>query len=768
MHDIRENREARPRHDLRRLAQVVGGTVAFAGALLISVIVYMGMDANGSEIRAERARIENALNQSVARTLDQQKSVAWWDDAVKYIVDTPDWDFIESNFGIFLTETYGHDEVYIVDAANEPVYAYFGQKRQQPETFEVRRQAILQVLTATRTGGNAGLVERPDFFSERQKHYEVLKNVLGVASWQGAILTVDDRPAIVTAITIVPNVDMTLLREPPYMLVSLDWIDADFLQQLSQFLLIPDINLTAQELNASATVSEPFVTDDRTSTRYLSWTTQRPGHPLLTIVLPLVTIAVIAMGALCAVMLRRLIRASDELSEREAASRFAASHDSLSQLPNRHAFVGAANEALAALHLDKPGSSLTIGYLDVDRFKDINDTLGHHIGDRLIKAFGERLRHHLDHEDFLARFGGDEFAIFRTTKGMAFAPPLDVLVARAFAKPLLIEGHEIAVSASLGLARYPQHGVKIEELMRHADIALYEAKRLGRGNAAWFTSEMAASLRQKREIEMDLLEALNAEQFDLHYQPIISARTNRIVAVEALLRWNHPVKGAISPSVFIPIAEEVGLMSKLGDWVLKRAMTSAARWPDIEVAINLSPAQFYQNDLQTRLQELIAETGVSPKMVTLEITEGLLLEPSPGTMATLQAIRDLGFQIALDDFGTGFSSLSYLVEYRFDKLKIDRSFVSAISQAGSAQTVVQAVIRLGHALGIEVVAEGVETVTDSVTMRFWGSDMLQGYFFSKPLAADDLEVFIGSYNHSQTAMEFDQASKLLSSHSMSG
>ena len=160
--------------------------------------------------------------------------------------------------------------------------------------------------------------------------------------------------------------------------------------------------------------------------------------------------------------------------------------------------------------------------------------------------------------------------------------------------------------------------------------------------------------------------------------------------------------------------------------------------------------------------------GVSPKMVTLEITEGLLLEPSPGTMATLQAIRDLGFQIALDDFGTGFSSLSYLVEYRFDKLKIDRSFVSAISQAGSAQTVVQAVIRLGHALGIEVVAEGVETVTDSVTMRFWGSDMLQGYFFSKPLAADDLEVFIGSYNHSQTAMEFDQASKLLSSHSMSG
>jgi len=242
----------------------------------------------------------------------------------------------------------------------------------------------------------------------------------------------------------------------------------------------------------------------------------------------------------------------------------------------------------------------------------------------------------------------------------------------------------------------------------------------------------------------------------------------RIVAVEALLRWKHPVKGMISPSVFIPIAEEIGLMSKLGDWVLKRAMTSAALWPDIEVTINLSPAQFYQSDLEIRLQELIAETGVSPTMVTLEITEGLLLEPSPRIMATLQAIRDLGFQIALDDFGTGFSSLSYLVEYRFDKLKIDRSFVSAISQAGSAQTVVQAVIRLGHALGMEVVAEGVETVTDSVTMRFWGSDHLQGYFFSRPLPAEELIAFIGSYNSSSVALQFDEASNLLQSNGSLG
>ena len=342
------------------------------------------------------------------------------------------------------------------------------------------------------------------------------------------------------------------------------------------------------------------------------------------------------------------------------------------------------------------------------------------------------------------------------------------LVVEAFQQPLLIEGHEIAVTASLGLARFPEHGASIEELMRHADIALYEAKRLGRGHAAWFTTQMAASLRQKREIEMDLLEALNGEQFDLHYQPIISARSNRIVAVEALLRWKHPVKGMISPSVFIPIAEEIGLMSKLGDWVLKRAMTSAALWPDIEVTINLSPAQFYQSDLEIRLQELIAETGVSPTMVTLEITEGLLLEPSPRIMATLQAIRDLGFQIALDDFGTGFSSLSYLVEYRFDKLKIDRSFVSAISQAGSAQTVVQAVIRLGHALGMEVVAEGVETVTDSVTMRFWGSDHLQGYFFSRPLPADELIAFIGSYNSSSVALQFDEASNLLQSNTNLG
>lgn len=768
MRDIPKKSEARPRPNLRRLAQVVGGTVAVASALLICVIVYTGIKANRTEVQAERARIENALNQSVARTLDQQKSVAWWDDAVRLIVDTPDLGFIDSNFGIFLTETYGHDEVYIVDSQNQPVYAYRDQGRQEPDAFEARRQEVLQVLTATRTGGNAGLAERDDFFSERQKHYEVLKKVLGVASWQGAILTVDEKPAIVTAITIVPNVDMTLLRQPPYVLLSVDWIDADFLQQLSQFLLIPDITFTAAESTGAATISEAFVTDDNRSTGYLNWTTKRPGQPLLTIVLPLVAVAVIGLSLLCAVMLRRLIRASNELSAREAAARYEAAHDSLSKLPNRPAFVFAANQALDGLQERGRGGSMTIGYLDVDRFKDINDTLGHHIGDGLIKAFGERLRQHLGPHDFLARFGGDEFAIFRSRKGVSFAKPLASLVVEAFEQPLLIEGHEITVTASLGLAQFPEHGTSIEDLMRHADIALYEAKRLGRGHAAWFTTQMAASLRQKREIEMDLLEALNGEQFDLHYQPIISARSNRIVAVEALLRWKHPVKGMISPSVFIPIAEEIGLMSKLGDWVLKRAMTSAALWPDIEVTINLSPAQFYQSDLEIRLQELIAETGVSPTMVTLEITEGLLLEPSPRIMATLQAIRDLGFQIALDDFGTGFSSLSYLVEYRFDKLKIDRSFVSAISQAGSAQTVVQAVIRLGHALGMEVVAEGVETVTDSVTMRFWGSDHLQGYFFSRPLPADELIAFIGSYNSSSVALQFDEASNLLQSNGSLG
>jgi EAL domain-containing protein (putative c-di-GMP-specific phosphodiesterase class I) len=262
----------------------------------------------------------------------------------------------------------------------------------------------------------------------------------------------------------------------------------------------------------------------------------------------------------------------------------------------------------------------------------------------------------------------------------------------------------------------------------------------------YFTDEMAGQLQQRRQVELELRESLHAGELDLHYQPIISCETNRIIGVEALLRWFHPRAGAIAPAIFIPIAEEAGLMPELGEWIMRTAMERATHWPGMEMSINLSPAQFRHVDLEGLLQNLLKSTGVDPAKITLEITEGLLLDRSKKTRATLQAIRSLGFRIALDDFGTGFSSLRYLIDFRFDKLKIDRSFVSGMSRVGTAKTIVRTVVDLGRALGMGVIAEGVESEAEAIMMRSLGCHSMQGYYFSKPVPASEIDALLRTFN----------------------
>jgi diguanylate cyclase (GGDEF)-like protein len=731
--------------DSRRLTRIIGSAIALAGAVLVAIIAYTGWNSNVSEAAAERARVENALNQAISRTLDQQKSVAWWDDAVKFATHTIDLDFTDANFGIFLTETYGHDEVYILDPQNRPVYAFLGGARQEPSVFYAHREPLAGVIAGLRDGSSGGLRDRPDDFGARQDNYDVLKGVMQFAAWKGNILLVDGKPSIVAAMTIVPNVELSVLSGTPYLLVSVVEIDERFVSDLGRSLLLPDLRNTRTPSSEDGHVSERVLADDGGFAGYLTWTTSRPGHVLLTVILPLVIIGVIGTGLLAAAMLRRLARASVELEQREARAVYQSLHDALSGLPNRQFFAERTEEALEVWH--RTGAPrVLVGYLDIDRFKDINDTLGHHSGDQLVKAVATRLQNYLARGDFLARFGGDEFAVLRRHTDDSEAAPLETLAAAAFKRPFLIGGQEIVVTASVGLAQAPDHGPTVDALMKSADIALYEAKRRGRDQSVFFSAEMAAQLERRREIEVDLRESLRAGSLELHYQPILSTETNRITGVEALLRWNHPEKGAIPPGLFIPVAEEAGLMPALGEWVLKAAMESAARWPDLDVSINVSPAQIHHVDLQGLLGSLLRSTGVDPARITLEITEGVLLEDSARTRTTLAAIKRLGFKIALDDFGTGFSSLRYLIDFHFDKLKIDRSFVSGMSRVGSAKTVVKSVVDLGRALEMEVIAEGVENEAEAVLMRFLGCHSMQGYFFSRPVPAGEMPGLLASFN----------------------
>jgi predicted signal transduction protein with EAL and GGDEF domain len=303
----------------------------------------------------------------------------------------------------------------------------------------------------------------------------------------------------------------------------------------------------------------------------------------------------------------------------------------------------------------------------------------------------------------------------------------------------VIDGQSIRVTASVGIASSPRDGDNAGDLMRNADIALYEAKNQGRNRAIVFSQEMAQRVAQRRSIEVDLRTAIENDELELHYQPLVNARTSKICGVEALLRWTHPEHGSIPPATFVPVAEDAGLMPILGDWVLRRAMEQARRWPDLEMAVNLSPVQFRHADIQNRLHRLTQEYGVDPRRIILEITEGVLMEANSRTKETLDSIRAMGFKLALDDFGTGYSSFAYLCQFKFDKLKIDRSFVSGFARGEVPRSVINAVVTLGQGLGMSIVAEGVETEFDALAMRHFGCTEMQGYYFSRPAKAEAID-----------------------------
>jgi diguanylate cyclase (GGDEF)-like protein len=381
--------------------------------------------------------------------------------------------------------------------------------------------------------------------------------------------------------------------------------------------------------------------------------------------------------------------------------------------------------------------------LDLDHFKSVNDALGHHIGDELLKLVGERLRGCTRELDVVARMGGDEFAIIMTQMEQATdAAALSKRIRESVIKPYQIEGHQIVTDISIGISVAPMDAVESSELMRNADMAMYDAKADGRGTFRFFEPEMNTRMKVRRELEMDLRRALASEQFELYYQPLVVLQTNDVNAFEALLRWNHPTRGLVSPADFIPIAEETGLIVPLGEWVLKAACAEAVEWPEhIKVAVNLSPAQLNNRNLVNMVKAALDQSGMSPHKLQLEITETVLLQNTFTTLATLHELRKMGVQIALDDFGTGYSSLSYLRSFPFDKIKIDRSFIQDLSNGAEPLVIVNAVAGLAKCLNMTSTAEGVETREQMEVLQSIGCTEMQGYLFSKARPAGEIRQF---------------------------
>ena len=437
----------------------------------------------------------------------------------------------------------------------------------------------------------------------------------------------------------------------------------------------------------------------------------------------------------------------EDVTERhrsEARLAHIARHDPLTGLPNRLLFREQMDSALADT---RRSSGIAILCLNLDHFKTVNDTLGHPVGDGLLCEVAKRLFAEAGDGDTVVRLGGDEFGIIQSSEAQPKgAKKLAERVLAAIAEPFEISGNKLSIAASIGIATHGHEPEDADGLLKKADLALDRAKSDGRGNYRFFESEMDALMQARRLLEIDLRHAVEVDEFEVHYQPLITTATKQISGFEALVRWRHPTRGMVSPAEFIPAAEETGLIGRLGAIVLERACVEALNWPDtIKIAVNLSPLQFRNLHLAADVADVLKRSGLPATRLELEVTESVLLQDSDTIMAILHDIRTLGVRISMDDFGTGYSSLSYLRRFPFDKIKIDQSFIRTLDDSNDCLAIVRAVLGLGRSLGMSVVAEGVETEEQYALLRREGCEQLQGYLFSKPQPPSAIGALIARY-----------------------
>jgi diguanylate cyclase (GGDEF)-like protein len=470
-----------------------------------------------------------------------------------------------------------------------------------------------------------------------------------------------------------------------------------------------------------------FIRDGGVHLQHQTYERQRPNGTVLEVR----TVPLAGGGA---------VRTYTDITARRNAERritHLARHDVLTDLPNRLLFRERMEEAIS--RMERLSEGFAVLCLDLDQFKAVNDTLGHPIGDALLREVAVRLQAIASEGHTVARLGGDEFAILQVdVRSRSDASALARRTIDLIGRPIEVEGHPIDVGVSIGIALAPEDGRDSDQLHKRADLALYRAKIEGRGHFCFFETGMDASLQARRALERDLRQALAEDQFELRYQPLFDAARCELVGFEALLRWRHPQRGLISPADFVSLAEETRLIIPLGEWILRRACTDAARWPaTIKLAVNLSPVQFRGPSMIETLMSTVAATGFSPARIELEITESVLLQDNDATLKMLHQFRALGVSISLDDFGTGYSSLSYLRRFPFDKIKIDRSFVAEMVTNTESAAIVRAIADLGASLGMATTAEGVETSEQLAGVQAAGCTEAQGYYFSPPLTAED-------------------------------
>ncbi|MFJ2684306.1 putative bifunctional diguanylate cyclase/phosphodiesterase [Pseudomonas sp. NPDC087342] len=566
---------------------------------------------------------------------------------------------------------------------------------------------------------------------------------------------IDNAIKIATAIAS-PQVAELLERETKLandMLVEMERRSFVAVQEgdLARAKMILDSEAYLQEKNILKDGSNRFLNSVIDATRNRMETVQFLGNVAL---LTLLSISILAGGLFWALTSRRINASETSNLIAEDKLNFMARHDELTSLPNRGTFI-----ELLTVFLEKQrrvsDGLVAVAMVDIDHFKDINDTLGHKFGDELIRLVPERFRLGLPNGAVLARFGGDEFAIALAVKSGKEAREDFKKLVHCFSEPLDINGHLLSITISVGVALSPTDAKMPDELLRFADIALYEAKTQGRNRMHMFVPLLDERKRERMQTESYLRVALENDEFELYYQPLFSPDGKTVTELEALIRWHHPGRGTISPAHFIPIAEQSGLIVPIGTWVIKRAFEDSLRWPQLRIAINISPAQLREPSFFGSLQRLVLSTEVDPRRFDLEITEGVLLENNRRVHRLLNDLHGLGFGISLDDFGTGYSSLSYLRSYPFTNLKIDRSFIKSIDTSTQAAQIVHSIISLGRALGLSVTAEGVETIGQHQFLEAAGCQKMQGFLFGGAQSPGEIDHLLATQEQTPISMKID-------------
>jgi diguanylate cyclase (GGDEF)-like protein len=703
----------------------VGLIVAVAVICIVVAVVTSARLADEVAVQHDQELVINALAGHRERVLREVQSVATSDDILMHFGKSPDLGWIERNVVLSLKDKFSHDYVFVVDANDRMIYPVAGSLNADPAWLHAIRPDLGPILgyLRGRLRGDAADWMRPEPDQLARARFNP-RHDARVQSFM-------NRLAVVAGAIIAPaEHDLADVAERVPIVVSVKLVDEGIMADIGARLDLPSLHkLEAQRAARGEHAFE--LTDGRGKVlARFAWTPKKRSEEIVRSVIPFIIVALGALAFFAGFALRHMRRAAARISAGERELRHLAMHDALSGLPNRTYFSDRLESVIAEVQAGGPPSAIL--YLDLDHFKDVNDTLGHHVGDELIGSVTKRLRRIIRDEALVARLGGDEFAVI--TPGATDAETLLAIADRILSTlchPYSVQGHTLVIGASIGIAVIDRPSLTAADVMRYADMALYRAKNEGRRRACIYDAAMDADLLQRKQIEHDLHHAIDGDRLELAYQPVFSNDGSRVVGVEALARWKHPQRGAIPPAEFIPIAEHSGLILPLGEWALRRACLDAAAWP-VPVAVNVSPLQFRRPDFVEMVQRTLAETNFAPDRLELEITESTLLGNVEGAETAMHRLKALGVRLALDDFGTGYSSLLYLRRFPFSKLKIDRSFIRNIESAAEAAPIVHAIVSLGRGLGMKVTAEGVETAEQHLFLRAAGVHFMQGYRFSEP------------------------------------